>query len=70
MKAVKGVVETRSWLAQYVTMSDNSIKNSRIKTLEPHADLHIVERKSTTFQMNPMIDVGGDAETRSWLSKF
>ena len=64
MKAVKGVVETRSWLAQYVTMSDNSIKSSRIKILKPYAHLHITGRKSTKFQVNPMKDVGV-AETRS-----
>ena len=64
-----GVVETRSWLAKYVTMSDNSTKNSRIKILKPHAHLHIIGRKSTKFQMTPMKDVGV-SETRSWLAKL
>ena len=48
-----------------VTMGDNSIKNSRIKILKPHAHLHIIGRKSTKFQVNPMKDVGGVAETKS-----
>ena len=51
-------------------MGDNSIKNSGIEILKPHAHLHIIGRKSTIFQMNPMKDVGGVAETRSWLAKF
>ena len=51
-------------------MGDNAIKNSRIKILKPHAHLHIIGRKPTKFQMNPMKDVGGVAETRSWLAKF
>ena len=46
-------------------MSDNSIKSSRIKILKPHAHLHIIGRKSTKFQVNPMKDVVGVAETRS-----
>ena len=45
-------------------MDDNSVKNSRIKILKPHAHLH-TGRKSTKFQVNPMKDVGGTAETRS-----
>ena len=53
-----------------VSMGDNSIKNSRIKILRLHADLHIIERKSTKFQVNPTKDVGGVAKTRSWLAKF
>ena len=40
-------------------MGDNSVKNSRIKNPKPHAHLHIIGRKSTTFQVNPMKDVGG-----------
>ena len=51
-------------------MGDNSIKNSQIKILKPYAHLHIVGRKSTKFQMNPIKDVGGVAETRSKLAKF
>ena len=46
-------------------MGDNSDKNSRIKILKPHAHLHIIARKSTKFQVNPMKDVRGVAETRS-----
>ena len=52
-----------------VSMEDNSVKNSCIEILKPHAHLHIIGRKSTKFQVNPMKDVGGVAETRSWLSK-
>ena len=51
-------------------MGDNSVQNSRIKILKPHAHLHIIGKKSTKFQMNPMKDVGRVAETRSWLAKF
>ena len=68
MKDVEEVVETRSWLAKY--KSPLAIKTSRIEILNPHAHLHIIGRKSTKFQMNPMKDVGGVAETRSWLAKF
>ena len=46
-------------------MGDNSVKNSQIKILKPHAHLHIIGRKSTEFQVNLMKDVGGVAETRS-----
>ena len=46
-------------------MGDNSIKNSRIKILKPHAHHHIIGRKSIKFQVNPMKVVGGVAETRS-----
>ena len=46
-------------------MGDNSVKNCQIKILKPHAYLHIIERKSTKFQVNPMKDVRGVAETRS-----
>ena len=53
-----------------VSMGDNSIKNSQIKILKPYAYVHIIGRKSTKFQMNPMTDVGGVAETRSWLAEF
>ena len=41
-----------------VSMSDKSVKNSRIKILKPYAHLHIIGRKSTEFQVNPMKDVG------------
>ena len=46
-------------------MGNNSIKNSQIKIPKPNAHLHIIERKSTKFQVNPMKDVGGVVETRS-----
>ena len=46
-------------------MGDSSVKNSRIKFIKPHAHLHIIGRKSTKFQANPMRDVGGVAETKS-----
>ena len=49
-----------------VTMGDNSIKNSRIKILKPHAHLHIIGRKSIKFQVISMKDVGGLVETRSF----
>ena len=45
-------------------MGDNFIKNCRIKILKSHAHLHIIGRKSTKFQVNPMKDVGGVEETR------
>ena len=51
-------------------MGDKSVKNSVIKILKPYAHLHIIGRKSTKFQMNPVKVVGGVAETRSWLAKF
>ena len=65
MKDVGGVAETRLWLANFVSMGDNSVKNSRIKVLKPQAHLHIRGRKPTKFQVNPMKDEGGVAETRS-----
>ena len=40
MKDVEGVEETRSWMAKFVSMGDNSIKNSQIKTLKLHSHLH------------------------------
>ena len=43
----------------YVSMGDNSIKNSQTKVLKAHAYLHIIGKKSTKFQMNPMKDAGG-----------
>lgn len=46
-------------------MGNNSVKYSRINILKSHAHRHIIERKSTPFQVNPMTDVGGGAETRS-----
>ena len=50
----------------YVNMGHNSVKDSRIKILKSHAHLHIIRRKSTKFQVNPMKDVGGVAETSSF----
>ena len=46
-------------------MGDNSVKNSRIKILKPHAHLHIIGRKSTKFQMNPIKDVRGMTQLAS-----
>ena len=46
-------------------MGVNSIKNSQIKILKPHAHLHIIGGKSTRFQVNLMKDVDGVAEKRS-----
>ena len=71
MKDVGEVAVTRSWLAMFKCQHGrNPIKNSRIKILKSHAHLHFIGRKSTKFQMNPMKDVRGVAETRSWLAKF
>ena len=71
MKDVEGVEETRFLTYKaYVSMGNNSVKNSQIKILKPHAHLHIIGRKSTKFQINPMKVVGGDGETRSWLEKI
>ena len=55
MKDVGEVTEARSWLAKF--KSDNSVKNRRIKILKPSARLHIIAKKPTTFQVNPMKDV-------------
>ena len=46
-------------------MGDNSIKNSRIKILKAHTRILIIGRQFTKFQVNPMKDVRGVAETRS-----
>ena len=46
-------------------MGDNCIKNSRIKILKSHTHLLIIGRQFTKFQVNPMKDVRGVAETRS-----
>ena len=71
MKDVEGVEKTRFLICKaYVSMGNNSVKNSSIKNPKPHVHLHITGRKSTKFQMNPMKDVEGVAETRSWLAKF
>ena len=71
MKDVEGVMEARSWLAKCKSAwAITPFKNSRIKILKPHAHLHIIGKESTKLQMNPMKDVGGVAETRSWMAKF
>ena len=71
MKDVEGVEEIRFLTYKaYVSMGNNSVKNISIKNPKPHAHLHIIGRKSTKFQINPMKDVGGVAKTRSWLAKF
>ena len=67
MKDVEGVEETR--FLTY-SMGNSSVKNRSIKTPKPDAHLHVIGRKSTSFQMNPMKDVEGVPETRSWLAKF
>ena len=70
MKEVEGV-ETRFLTYNvYVSIGNNSIKNTSIKKPKPHAHLHIIERKSTKFQMNLMKNVEGAAESRLWLAKF
>ena len=59
MKDVEAVVSTRSWLEKFRSArAITPSKNSRIKILKPYAHLHIIGRKSTKFQMNPMKDVG------------
>ena len=70
MKDIEGVVETRSWLGKFKSAWAITPSKSRIKILKAHAHLHIIGRKATKFPMNPMEDVGGVAETRSWLGKF
>ena len=71
MKDVQGDEETRCLTYKaYVSMGNNSVKNSSIKNLKSHAHLHIIGRKSTKLQVNPMKDVGGVAVTRSCLAKF
>ena len=52
-------------------MGDNSIENSQIKILKLHAHFHIIGRKSTELQVNPMKDVEGVAETKSlrWMAR-
>ena len=42
-------------------MGNNSFKNSRIAIPKPHTHLHIIGRKCTKFQVNPVKDVGGVA---------
>ena len=71
MEDVEGVEETRFLTYKpYVSMGNNSVKNSSIKNPKPHAHLHIIGKKSTKFQMNQMKAVVGVAETRLWLAKF
>ena len=48
MNDVEGVEETRfRTYKAYVSMGNNSVKNSSIKTPKPNAHLHIIGRKST-----------------------
>ena len=48
MKDVEGAEETRfQTYKAYVSMDNNSIKNSSIKNPKPQAHLHIIGRKST-----------------------
>ena len=48
MKNVEGVEETRFLTYKaYVSMGNNSVKNSLIKNPKPHAHLHNTGRKST-----------------------
>ena len=71
MKAVEGNEQTGFLTYKaYVSMGNNSVKNSSIENPKPQAHLHIIGRKSTKFQMNPTNDVGEVAEKRSWLAKF
>ena len=71
MKDIEGVEDTRFLTYKmYVSMGNNSVKNSAIKNPEPHAHLHIIEGKSTKYQMNPLKGVEGVRETRLWLAKF
>ena len=70
MKDVEGVAETRIIVGKVVSMGDNSAWNSRIEVPKPHAHLYIIGRKSTKFQVNPMKDVEGVAETRIMVEKF
>ena len=65
MKDVEGVAATRSWLAKFKSAWAITIKNSRIKILKHRAHLHLIGRKSIKFQISPLEDVGGIAETKS-----
>ena len=57
IKDVQGVEATRFLTYKaYISMGNNSVKNSSIKIPKPHAHLYIIGRKST-FQMNAMKDV-------------
>ena len=50
MKGVKGVAEIRvRTYKMYVTMGNNSAKNSSIKNPKSYAHLHIIGRKSIKF---------------------
>ena len=59
-------MKTRSWLAKFKSawaITPSKIVKSKFQ--KPHAHLHIIGRKSMRFQVNPMKDVEGVAETRS-----
>ena len=63
MKDAGRVAETKPWLAKF--KSSWAITPSKIvKILKPYAHLHIIGRKSTKFQVNPMKSLGV-AETSS-----
>ena len=47
MKDVKGVEETRFLIYAYVSMGNNSVKNSSTKNPKSYAHPHIIRRKST-----------------------
>ena len=71
MKDVEGVAEKRSWLVKFKSawaITPSKIVEAKLK--KTHAHLHIIGKNSTKFQMKPIKDVGGVAETRSWLAKF
>ena len=71
MKEVERVEETRFLTHKaYVSMGNNSVKNSSIIKPKPHAHRLIIGRKCTKFQMDTMKDVEGVAHTRSWLAKL
>ena len=74
MKVVEGVEETRFLTHEvYVSMGNNSVKIVQSKILNHmhiFISFHIIGRKSTYFQMNPMKDVEGVAKTRLWLANF
>ena len=46
-------------------MGNNSVRDGQIKIPKPNAHFPIIGRKSTKFQINPIKDVRGVAETRS-----
>ena len=64
IKDVEGAEETRYLTYKvYVSMGNNTVKNSSIKNPKPHAHFHIIGRKSMYLHMNGMKDVEGVAQT-------